>query len=69
MFQRLSCVRWLLAPVLIVLSAAKFSLVVMFYMHLKSDHPGFTLNFSLPLLIAAAVIIAMLFLYGVFALT
>lgn len=31
-----------LVPVLLVLSAAKFSLVVMFYMHLKFDHPVFT---------------------------
>ena len=58
-----------LAPVLIALSAAKFSLVVMFYMHLKMDHRIFALIFSLPLLIAAAVVIALLFLYGVFALT
>ena len=31
-----------LVPVLVVLSAAKFSLVVMFYMHLKFDHPAFS---------------------------
>jgi len=31
-----------LVPVLSVLSAAKFSLVVMFYMHLKFDHPIFS---------------------------
>jgi cytochrome c oxidase subunit 4 len=31
-----------LVPVLVVLSAAKFTLVVMFYMHLKFDHPAFT---------------------------
>lgn len=58
-----------LAPVLIVLSAAKFSLVVMFYMHLESDHRLFTLIFTVPLLIAAGVIVALLFLFGVFALT
>ena len=34
--------RPMLVPVLGVLSAAKFSLVVMFYMHLKFDHPAFT---------------------------
>jgi cytochrome c oxidase subunit IV len=31
-----------LVPVLVVLSATKFTLVVMFYMHLKFDHPAFT---------------------------
>ncbi len=57
-----------LAPILITLSAAKFSLVVMFYMHLKSDHRLFTLIFTAPLLIAVAVAVALLFLFGVFAL-
>jgi cytochrome c oxidase subunit 4 len=55
-----------LAPVLLVLSAVKFSLVVMFYMHLKMDHRLFTLIFSLPLLLALGVGIALLFLYGAF---
>lgn len=55
-----------LAPILIVLSAAKFALVVMFYMHLKSDHKLFTLIFTLPLVIAIGVIVALLFLFGVF---
>lgn len=56
-----------LAPVLLVLSGTKFALVVMFYMHLKSDHRLFTAVFTLPLLIAVVVIVALLFLYGVFA--
>ncbi|MBI3982932.1 MAG: cytochrome C oxidase subunit IV family protein [Gemmatimonadetes bacterium] len=55
-----------LAPVLITLSATKFALVVMFYMHLKSDSKLFTLIFSLPLLLALGVAIALLFLYGAF---
>lgn len=38
----LPAMRPMLVPVLVVLSAAKFSLVVMFYMHLKFDHPVFT---------------------------
>jgi cytochrome c oxidase subunit 4 len=61
-FQRL------LAPTLITLSAVKFSLVAMFYMHLKSDHRLFTLVFTLPLLIALGVFVALLFLFGVFTL-
>ncbi len=58
----------ILAPVLLTLSAVKFALVVMFFMHLKSDHRLFAVVFTLPLMIAAAVIVALLFLFGVFAL-
>ncbi len=57
-----------LAPVLIVLSSTKFALVVMFYMHLKADHRLFTLIFTVPLLLVLGVAIALLFLFGVFAL-
>lgn len=56
-----------LAPTLIVLSASKFALVVMFYMHLKQDHPLFSAIFVVPLMIAVGVAIALLFLFGVFA--
>lgn len=31
----------IMVPVLIILSATKFVLVAMFYMHLKYDHPAF----------------------------
>lgn len=55
-----------LVPVLLVLSSAKFALVVMFYMHLKSDHKLFTLVFSLPLMLALGVAIGLLFLFGAF---
>ncbi len=57
-----------LAPVLLILSGTKFALVVMFFMHLKSDHKLFTAIFTLPLLLAVAVIIALLFLLGAFSL-
>lgn len=56
----------LLAPLLLTLSAAKFTLVVMFYMHLKSDHKLFTAIFTIPLLVAIGVGVALLFLFGVF---
>ena len=56
-----------LAPLLLVLSGTKFALVVMFYMHLKSDHKLFTAIFTLPLLIAIGVIVALLFLFGAFS--
>jgi cytochrome c oxidase subunit 4 len=55
-----------LPPTLIVLSALKFTLVVGFYMHLKYDHNLFRAVFVLPLCIAAAVIIGLLFLFRVF---
>src|SRR2546423_13383168 len=42
-----------LVPVLLVLSAAKFALVVMFYMHLKADSRMFTFLFGAPLMLAA----------------
>src|SRR5438105_5843445 len=51
-----------LVPVLVVLSAAKFTLVVMFYMHLKADSRVFTFLFGAPLLLAAVVMVALLFL-------
>src|SRR3989449_8626231 len=41
-----------LVPVLLVLSATKFALVVMFYMHLKADSTFFTFLFGAPLLLA-----------------
>lgn len=53
-----------LVPALLTLSAAKFSLVVMFYMHLKFDHRLFRVVFTLPLLLAIAVAIALMFLFG-----
>ena len=58
--------RVILPPTLLVLSAAKFALVVGFYMHLKYDHNLFRAVFIAPLLIAVAVIVGLLFLFRVF---
>ncbi len=55
-----------LAPILIVLSAAKFSLVVMFFMHLRSDHRAFTGLFVGPLVIAVTITLALMALFGAF---
>jgi cytochrome c oxidase subunit 4 len=55
--------RPLLVPVLLTLSAAKFVLVVGFYMHLKFDHPLFTGVFGFGLAVAASVITALIFLF------
>ena len=51
-------------PSLLIMSAAKFIIVVMFYMHLKYDHRLFRVLFTGPLLIAALTLIALLFLFG-----
>lgn len=55
-------------PALIIMSAAKFAIVVLFYMHLKYDHRLFKALFSGPLIIAGATIVALMFLFGHFAL-
>jgi cytochrome c oxidase subunit 4 len=51
-------------PGLLALSALKFAIVVMFYMHLKYDHKLFRALFTGPLLIAASTLIALMFLFG-----
>jgi cytochrome c oxidase subunit 4 len=55
----------ILIPVLLLLSAAKFALVAMYYMHLKQDSKLFSGLFVFPLIIAAVVIVSLiaLFLY------
>jgi len=53
----------ILVPVLLVLSALKFALVVMFYMHLKFDNRFFTFLFGGPLLLALGVMIGLLLLF------
>jgi len=57
-----------LAPVLLTLSAVKFAIVVMFYMHLKMDSKFFTFLFGGPLLLAGAVMLGLMFLFGVLTL-
>jgi cytochrome c oxidase subunit IV len=54
-----------LVPILLVLSAAKFILVVQFYMHLKFDSKIFTSVFVGPMALAALVIISLIILYHV----
>ncbi|HZS00081.1 MAG TPA: cytochrome C oxidase subunit IV family protein [Chloroflexota bacterium] len=53
----------LLPPILLILSAIKFSLVVMFFMHLKFDSRLFSSFFVGGLLLAGAVLIALLALF------
>ena len=49
-------------PLLLIMSAVKFIIVVMFYMHLKYDHRLFKALFTGPLIIAISTLIALLFL-------
>jgi cytochrome c oxidase subunit IV len=54
-----------LVPVLLTLSALKFALVAMFYMHLKFDHKLFSWLFVVPMMLATIVILALMRLFGV----
>jgi cytochrome c oxidase subunit 4 len=51
-------------PVLLIMSALKFFIVVAFYMHLKYDHRLFRALFTGPLIIAWTTIVALLFRFG-----
>lgn len=51
-------------PSLLIMSAVKFVVVVMFYMHLKYDHKLFRALFTGPLILAALTLIALLFLFS-----
>jgi cytochrome c oxidase subunit 4 len=56
----------LFVPTLLFLSAVKFTIVVMFYMHLKYDAKLFRALFVAPLMLASFVLIGLLFLFGHF---
>ena len=56
----------ILVPALLILSAIKFCLVVMFYMHLKMDNRFFTMIFGGPLILATGMLLALMFLFKVF---
>ncbi|HEY9506191.1 MAG TPA: cytochrome C oxidase subunit IV family protein [Gemmatimonadales bacterium] len=47
-------------PLLLLLSAIKFALVAMYYMHLKNDSKLFSGVFVFPLIIASVVILALI---------
>jgi cytochrome c oxidase subunit IV len=57
-------VQWVL-PFLLVLTVAKFFMVVLFYMHLKMDHAIFGRVFYGPLFLAVLVVIGMILLFHV----
>lgn len=51
-------------PTLLILSGAKFAIVVMFYMHLKYDAKIFRALFTGPLILAMITMLALLLLFG-----
>jgi cytochrome c oxidase subunit 4 len=57
----------LFVPALLIMSAVKFAIVVLFYMHLKYDHKLFKALFTGPLMIAMATLISLMFLFGKFS--
>lgn len=54
----------LFLPTLLTMSAVKFAIVVMFYMHLRYDHKLFRTLFTGPLIVAICSLFALLFLFG-----
>jgi len=53
----------IVVPVLLILSAGKFALVAMYYMHLKQDGKLLSGLFVFPLIIAAIIIAALIALF------
>jgi cytochrome c oxidase subunit IV len=51
-------------PSMLIMSAVKFVIVVMFYMHLKYDHRLFRALFTGPFIIAATTLLGLMFLFG-----
>jgi cytochrome c oxidase subunit 4 len=51
-------------PVLLTLSAIKFAVVVLFYMHLKYDNRLYRALFTGPFTIAILAVVGLLFLFG-----
>jgi cytochrome c oxidase subunit 4 len=56
----------IIVPLLIAMSAAKFALVALFFMHLRYDARVLTYLFVGPLLLAAGLVIALMTLTGAF---
>ncbi|MBM3217516.1 MAG: cytochrome C oxidase subunit IV [Candidatus Rokubacteria bacterium] len=56
----------IVVPLLLVMSAGKFALVVLFFMHLRYDSRVLSLVFVGPLLIAIGIVVALTTLTGAF---
>lgn len=56
----------IIVPLLLVMSAAKFSLVVLFFMHLRYDKRALSTLFVGPLIVAVSLGVALITLIGAF---
>ena len=56
----------IIVPLLLAMSAAKFALVVLFYMHLRYDSRVLTFVFVGPLILATSLAVALMTLTGAF---
>jgi cytochrome c oxidase subunit 4 len=56
----------IIVPLLLVMAAAKFGLVVMYFMHLRYDPRSLTALFVGPLIIATILGVTLMTLYGAF---
>jgi cytochrome c oxidase subunit 4 len=54
----------ILVPALLTLSAVKFAMVAMWYMHLKFDHRLFSWLFVVPMIVMSLIVLALLRLFG-----
>lgn len=55
---------WVYVPSMLIMSAVKFYIVVMYYMHLKYDHKLFRSLFTGPLIVAGLTLVGLLFLFS-----
>lgn len=62
----MQALRGIVVPIFLVLSATKFALVAMFYMHLRFDSRLFSALFVGGLMLAAAVLVTLMALFQVF---
>jgi len=58
----------IIVPLLLVMSMAKFALVVLFFMHLRYDSRALAVLFCLPLVLATGIALALMTLTGAFLL-
>ncbi len=56
----------ILVPLLLVMSASKFTLVVLFFMHLRYEGRALTVLFAGPVVIAVTLAVALMTLAGAF---
>lgn len=55
---------WIYVPSMLIMSAVKFVIVVLYYMHLKYDHKLFKALFTGPLIVAGCTMIGLMFLFS-----